>query len=114
MAACDSTSPQQLLQKLVQTALSKTLGSSHAVRLGEDAEDIARFRQRLQTRLFNALFGNLPGPLQHSCSATHKARRCCPREQLIVIVFKLRAQRRFDEARQMELILDRLSKLSGK
>ncbi|XP_030829097.1 gamma-tubulin complex component 6 [Strongylocentrotus purpuratus] len=112
MAACDSTSPQQLLQKLVQTALSKTLGSSHSVRLGEDAEDIARFRQRLQTRLFNALLGNLPGPLQHSCSTTPKARRCCPREQLIVIVFKLRAQRRFDEARQMELILDRLSKLS--
>ncbi|XP_041460037.1 gamma-tubulin complex component 6-like isoform X1 [Lytechinus variegatus] len=113
MATLDPTSPQQLFKDLVRRAVSDTLGSSHPIRLGEDAEDIARFRQRLQTRLFNSLFGSLPGPLQHSCSARSNAAGIySPKEQLVIVIFKLRVERRFDEAQQMELILDRLSKLS--
>ncbi|XP_072181800.1 gamma-tubulin complex component 6-like [Diadema setosum] len=115
MACQQDMSPQSLLGQLVQTTLHQALGSSHPVRLGENAEDVVRLQRRLQARVFNSLLGNLPGPLQHHTLAiTPQGGRLAPKERLLMISFNLRQQRKFDEAHQLEILLDRLTQIKSK
>ena len=108
-------SPHGLLAKLVQTALNQSVGGQHSIHFGESAEDVARLRRRLHLRLFDTLLGSLPGPLQHGTAKRLQTRtsQIGSKERLLMIIFKLREKRRFDDAQQLESALERLAQIKG-